>query len=198
MNVREQIEKIMNENENKLYIVENFLHLGSENVVRRALKMLAKNKKIMEAFDGIYVKPYFGKITKSYTKPSINNIALKIAEKNGWKIVPPGYACLNYTGLCTQVPMVVEYETNGEDQVYNYRGRDITFIHSNDKSIFTDSMITNCMIQALKEKGEKNVKEMDINRLKRYCAGYEKEILNNIESANPWIKKVIRNKICNI
>ncbi|UUD36257.1 DUF6088 family protein [Mycoplasmopsis citelli] len=124
-----QIEQIMFENPGKIYIASDFLEIGDKNNIKLILHRLTKEGKIERLINGLYVKPYYSNIIKKYSYTLSEEVAEKIAQKNGWTIAPAKNATLNYTGVSTQVPVVFEYISDGPSKEYFYGKAKISFIH---------------------------------------------------------------------
>lgn len=105
--IRERIEL---QGENTLYMVRDFADLNNDGLVTRALSRLEKEGMLVRISQGIYLYPMrnpFGIL-----KPSIDDIAVAIAQKDKAGIIPSGLTALNKLALSTQVTMNAVYLTD--------------------------------------------------------------------------------------
>ena len=105
--IRERIEL---QGENTLYIVRDFADLNNDGLVTRALSRLEKEGMLVRISQGIYLYPMRNRF--GILKPSIDDIAVAIAQKDKARIIPSGLTALNKLGLSTQVTMNAVYLTD--------------------------------------------------------------------------------------
>ena len=79
-------------------------------LVTRVLSRLKEEQFLVRLSQGIYLYPSRNRF--GICKPSIDQIANAIAEKEHARIIPSGLTALNELGLSTQVPMNAVYITN--------------------------------------------------------------------------------------
>lgn len=94
---------------NKLYMVQDFAYLNNDGLVTRALSRLEKEGVLIRLSQGIYLYPSRNKF--GILRPSIEEIAYAVAEKDKARIIPSGLTALNKLGLSTQVTMNSVYLT---------------------------------------------------------------------------------------
>lgn len=94
---------------NKLYMVQDFAYLNNDGLVTRALSRLEKGGVLIRLSQGIYLYPSRNKF--GILRPSIEEIAYAVAEKDKARIIPSGLTALNKLGLSTQVTMNSVYLT---------------------------------------------------------------------------------------
>ena len=105
--IRERIEL---QGENTLYMVRDFADLNNDGLVTRALSRLEKEGMLVRISQGIYLYPMRNRF--GILKPSIDDIAVAIAQKDKAGIIPSGLTALNKLGLSTQVTMNAVYLTD--------------------------------------------------------------------------------------
>ena len=105
--IRERIEL---QGENTLYMVRDFADLNNDRLVTRALSRLEKEGMLVRISQGIYLYPMRNRF--GILKPSIDDIAVAIAQKDKARIIPSGLTALNKLGLSTQVTMNAVYLTD--------------------------------------------------------------------------------------
>lgn len=105
--IRERIEL---QGENTLYMVRDFADLNNDGLVIRALSRLEKEGMLVRISQGIYLYPMRNRF--GILKPSIDDIAVAIAQKDKAGIIPSGLTALNKLALSTQVTMNAVYLTD--------------------------------------------------------------------------------------
>ena len=105
--IRERIEL---QGENTLYMVRDFADLNNDGLVTRALSRLEKEGMLVRISQGIYLHPMRNRF--GILKPSIDDIAVAIAQKDKAGIIPSGLTALNKLALSTQVTMNAVYLTD--------------------------------------------------------------------------------------
>ncbi len=105
--IRERIEL---QGENTLYMVRDFADLNNDGLVTRALSRLEKEVMLVRISQGIYLYPMRNRF--GILKPSIDDIAVAIAQKDKAGIIPSGLTALNKLALSTQVTMNAVYLTD--------------------------------------------------------------------------------------
>lgn len=105
--IRERIEL---QGENTLYMVRDFADLNNDGLVTRALSRLGMEGMLVRISQGIYLYPMRNRF--GILKPSIDDIAVAIAQKDKAGIIPSGLTALNKLALSTQVTMNAVYLTD--------------------------------------------------------------------------------------
>ena len=105
--IRERIEL---QGENTLYMVRDCADLNNDGLVTRALSRLEKEGMLVRISQGIYLYPMRNRF--GILKPSIDDIAVAIAQKDKAGIIPSGLTALNKLALSTQVTMNAVYLTD--------------------------------------------------------------------------------------
>ena len=103
-------ERIESQGENTLYMVRDFADLNNDGLVTRALSRLEKEGMLVRISQGIYLYPMRNRF--GILKPSIDDIAVAIAQKDKARIIPSGLTALNKLALSTQVTMNAVYLTD--------------------------------------------------------------------------------------
>ena len=120
--IRERIEL---QGENTLYIVRDFADLNNDGLVTRALSRLEKEGMLVRISQGIYLYPMRNRF--GILKPSIDDIAVAIAQKDKAGIIPSGLTALNKLALSTQVTMNAVYLTDATAREIKIGNRTIVF-----------------------------------------------------------------------
>lgn len=180
----------------KFWFVDDFVAVGNNDSVRKALQQLTNEHMLLRICHGVY---YYPKIDRelglSVLMPSKENTALAIAKHAGLKIVPTGVFALNALGLTTQVQTVVAFLTNGRArQIDLGNGRYIKFLHSSSQRLFEyKSYRMILIIQAMTELGENGITEDVQSKLKEQVSLVaEKDFVHDIKLAPIWAQTILK------
>jgi len=184
--IRNRIEQ---EGEGKLYVVNDFADLNNDALVTRVLSRLEKENFLIRLSQGIYLYPSRNRY--GVHKPSIDLIAKAIAEKDKARIIPSGLTALNKLGLSTQVPMNALYQTNGTPRKIKVGNRNIIFKKGVPRNFAYRSELFSLAISAMKEIGEEHVTDDVIHHVKSILdKEQDKEIIqHDFQIAPQWIRK---------
>ena len=161
---------------NRLYIVSDFAHLNNDGLVTRALSRLEKEGVLIRLSQGLYLYPLRNKF--GVLRPSIEDIAYAIAEKDKARIIPSGLTALNKLGLSTQVTMNAVYLTDATS-----RSAPRNFAYKTD--------LFPLIVAAMKELGKDNVTDEQVVIIKQAIEKYGSpdEIKYDYSIAPQWIKQ---------
>ena len=184
ISITNQIEKIMSENQGKVFSINDFYNLGTKNTIKSILYRLNKENQITRLIEGLYIKPKYSKILKEYSYPDANEIAEKLANKFSWTISPAGDTALNYIGLSTQIPNEYIYISDGPYREYLYRDKKIIFKHTTNRNITSYSKELSILIQAIKALGKDNISKEDFKEDTLKLPFWIQEVLQKIQVIN--------------
>lgn len=171
----------------------DYTHIAELNTIHQILSRLEKDGKIKRVMQGLYYVPRFSELLQEYEEPSPNEIALAIARKNRWSIVPEGNTALNQLGLSTQVSAKWSYISSGPYAEFYYKNIAIEFKHRTTKQISDMSYKTSLLIQALKSLGKDNISTEDLSKFsERYTADEKEKILEESRYITSWIYDKIK------
>ena len=106
-------ERMFNNDKGWVFFPSDFYDISSPEATRQYLSRLVKNKQIVRIGQGIYCYPKSNKLLGlDVIPPTFDEIAKRVAERDGVKIIPTGDYALNKIGLSTQVPANAVYLTN--------------------------------------------------------------------------------------
>lgn len=142
---------------------------------------------------GIY---YYPKIDTKWGSgiipPSIEDIAESIAKRDKVRIAPTGAYVLNLLGLSTQIPANIVFVTDGSQRRVSIgKGKGILFKHTSEMRIFAyRSQMMRLIVTALREIGEDNVTEGQIEIIKSHLENVQPEdFQKDIQLAPIWVRK---------
>ena len=192
ISITNQIEKIMSENQGKVFSINDFYNLGTKNTIKSILYRLNKENKITRLIEGLYIKPKYSKILKEYSYPDASEIAEKLANKFSWTISPAGDTALNYMGLSTQIPNEYIYISDGPYREYLYRDKKIIFKHTTNRNITSYSKELSILIQAIKALGKDNIGKEDIKKLAIFAKKIKENFKEDTLKLPFWIQEVLQ------
>ena len=174
---------------NRLYMVRDFAYLNNDGLVTRALSRLEKEGVLIRLSQGLYLYPSRNKF--GVLRPSIEDIAHAIAEKDKARIIPSGLTALNKLGLSTQVTMNAVYLTDATAREVTVGSRKIIFKRSVPSSFAYKTDLFPLIVAAMKELGKDNVTDEQIAIIKQAIEEYGSpdEIKYDYSIAPQWIKQ---------
>ena len=174
-----------------LFFPDGFASLGSSDAVRSALVRLCRANILIRVAQGIY---YYPKIDTKWGSgiipPSIEDIAESIAKRDKVRIAPTGAYVLNLLGLSTQIPANIVFVTDGSQRRVSI-GKGKLFKHTSEMRIFAyRSQMMRLIVTALREIGEDNVTEGQIEIIKSHLENVQPEdFQKDIQLAPIWVRK---------
>lgn len=171
----------------------NFDDMGNVEVVKKSLLRLENKKFLVRLAHGIYLYPKQDKLL-GVLYPTIEEIAIAIAERDKARIIPTGTTALNKLGLSTQIPMNIVFLTDGAPRSIVVGKRTVKFKRTSPKNLAVKGEVTSLIIQALKEIGKDNVTAEQLERIKRHLENEKQEIIEHDAKLAPvWISKIMKN-----
>lgn len=174
---------------NKLYMVRDFAYLNNDGLVTRALSRLEKEGVLIRLSQGLYLYPLRNRF--GILRPSIDEIAYAIAEKDKARIIPCGLTALNKLGLSTQVTMNAIYLTDATAREVNIGNRKIIFKRSVPRNFAYKTEIFPLIVAAMKELGKEGVTDEHISIIKQAIAKCDNpdDIRHDYNLTPLWIKQ---------
>lgn len=184
--------RITKNGEGKLYVVNDFADLNNDSSVTRSLSRLEKEGFLIRLSQGIYLYPSINRY--GIHKPSIDEIAKTIAEKDHAQIIPSGLTALNSLGLSTQVPMNAVYLTNGTQRTITIGNRKIIFKKGAPRNFAYQSDLFSLVVSAMREIGEKKINEEIIQKIEDILSKEKNKenIKKDFLIAPQWIRKKLK------
>ena len=142
----------------------DFLDLGSTEVAKKVLLRLEHKGFLKRLAFGIYLYPKHSNLLGTLT-PSLEEIAIAIADRDAARIIPTGVYALNRLGLSTQVPLNAVYLTDGAARKIKVGNRTIVFKKTTPKNLAAVGPISSLVIQALKAIGEEKVETYEEKKI---------------------------------
>lgn len=145
---RSVADKVKEAKPGTVFFPADLLEFGAPDAIHQTFSRLAKNKTLLRLAKGIYVKPTMDPELGAL-RPSLENVAQQIAERDKVVIRPTGAAALNKLGLSTQIPTKVVYLTNGNPKRIQVGRSTIVFKKTTHKQLAVQPETIFLAIQAL-------------------------------------------------
>ena len=155
---------------------------------------MSDDEKIIRISRGIY---YYPKIDKTLglgiLYPTLEEIAEGIARRDKARIVPTGLYALNRLGFSTQIPMVIQYFTDGAPRkLLLDNGATIEFKHTAPKNLAFNSHLAMLLTFAFKSLGKDNITDEILDKAKEIISKDDKHTIKNDYKLMPaWIVSLI-------
>lgn len=171
----------------------NFYDMGNAEVVKKSLLRIGNKKFLVRLANGIYLYPKQDKLLGALY-PTIEEIAIAIAELDKARIIPTGTTALNKLGLSTQIPMNIIFLIDGAPRSIVVGRRTIKFKRTSPKNLAVKGKITSLIIQALKEIGKDNVTAEQLEKIKIHLEKEKQDIIEHDAKLTPvWVSKIMKN-----
>jgi len=177
----------------RIYFAPDFVAFGSSEAVKKSLFRLEKSGFLVRLAHGIYLYPQIDdKLGLGILYPTVEEIAKVIAGRDKARIVPTGVYALNALGLSTQVPVNVVFLTDGAPRKIKIYNQKIVFKHVTPKNFAYRSNMLMLVVSAMKEIGDGNLSDSDLEQIKSVLSHETKEnILLDLKLTSAWIRKII-------
>jgi hypothetical protein len=185
--------KIKSMKRGRILFPSNFDDIGNVEVVKKSLLRLENKKFLVRLAHGIYLYPKQDKLL-GVLYPTIEEIALAIADRDKARIIPTGTTALNKLGLSTQIPMNIVFLTDAAPRSILVGKRTIKLKRTSPKNLAVKGEITSLIIHALKEIGKDNATAAQLEKIKIHLKKEKHEIIEHDAKLAPvWISKIMKN-----
>jgi len=176
-----------------LFIPTDFVDMGSDESVRKALSRLAESGELERPVRGIYRKPRHNAFLNKEVPASPDEIATALARKFEWRIAPYGDTALNQLGIDTQVPSVIRYVSDGPYRTYEYGPYTIEFRHTANRDLSRLSTATATVVQALKALGRDGATQDKLDAIaSRLSESQLEDLESQTKSATAWVRRAVK------
>jgi hypothetical protein len=173
------------------FTLMDFLDLGSNMAVRKALSRLQKQKIVRRLAQGVYDYPKVHDLL-GIIPPDLNEVAKALAEKNGVRILIAGAHAANLLGLSTQVPGQIIFLTEGPSKKVKIGNQKIIFKKTANKIMYSAGTREGLLIEALKYLGKDHIDALVRVQLAKFLKeSKEEEIRQNMKFAPAWIRAIV-------
>ena len=179
----------------KLLFSSDFVRFAEQKTVNKALERMAQSGVILRISRGVY---YYPKIDRKFGLgvlfPTLETIAEAIAKRDRARIVPTGLYALNRLGFSTQIPMNIQYLTDGTNRKLTlYNGATIEFKHTAPKNLAFTSQLAMLLTFAFKSLGKENITDEIIAHTKDLLAKDKGQgVKQNYNLMPAWVSSIIK------
>jgi hypothetical protein len=185
--------KVLKSYRGAFFFAEDFSQFGSSDNVRKVLSRLEKDNLLVRLAQGIYLKPNRDPLL-GIIYPNIEEIAKEIAKRDKARISATGVMASYLLGLTTQVPLKAVYLTDGSQREVKIGNRSIKFKRTVPKSFAIKDELLHLIVQAFKEKGQRNITKEFLDTIKTSVKKVDKQVIDSqLKYAPVWIQKAIEN-----
>lgn len=131
-----------------IFFPGDLLEIGSPEAIHTTFSRLVGTKQLIRLAKGIYLKPKMDP-ELGPLKPSLEDLARTVAERDKVVIRPTGAYALNRLGLSTQVPTRVVFLTSGNPKNINVGNSTLVFLKTTPKQLAVEQENIFLVIQAL-------------------------------------------------
>jgi len=175
---------------------KDFAGIGARSAIDVSLHRLLVKGTIRRVLRGIYDYPKYSEKLNLELSPDIDQVALALARKFGWRIQATGPAALNLLGLSMQVMGRFAYLSDGPDRIYKIGDQELVFQHTALKETGFKLQESSLIVQALKSLGAGRLTPKIITAIRRYVDKDKRaKVLNDTRTATGWVHDAIL-KIC--
>lgn len=171
----------------------DFLDLGSDAAIRKALSRLEAKGTIRRVLRGVYDYPRISTLLNQSMGPDLDELASALARKSGWRIQPSENTALNLLGLSTQVPAQSVYLSDGSSKSYEIGKRQLVFKKRALKESGFKYRESELVVQALKALGQERIDSKVRQKLsKQWTPQLWRKIVRDTKTAPAWVHGIIR------
>lgn len=173
----------------------DFVRFGEQKTVNKALERLAKEGVLIRISRGFYYYPKIDrKLGLGVLYPPLETIAESIAKRDKARIVPTGLYALNRLGFSTQIPMNIQYLTDGSNRKLTlYNGATIEFKHTAPKNLAFNSQLAMLITFAFRSLGKENITEEILAHTKELLAKDKSQTVKQDYKLMPaWVSSIIK------
>jgi hypothetical protein len=171
----------------------DFLDLGSDAAIRKALSRLETKGTIRRVLRGVYDYPRISTLLNQPMGPALDELASALARKSGWRIQPSENTALNLLGLSTQVPAQSVYLSDGSSKSYEVGNRQLVFKNRSLKESGFKHRESELVVQALKALGQERIDAKVRQKLSaKWTPDFWQKIVRDTKTAPAWVHGIIR------
>jgi predicted transcriptional regulator of viral defense system len=174
-----------------IFTTSEFLDIGTENSLKKALSRLQREGSIRRIARGIYDYPRLHK-KLGVLSPNPDDVAAALAASTGSRIQISGGRAANLFGLTTQVPAQLVYLTDGPPRKVKIAGQTIQLKNARPSKFPGSGTTAGLAIQAMRAVGPKVDKELLFKRLSHGLSASDKLQLIKLRKHAPrWTQEII-------
>ena len=180
----------------------DFRDLGSRGAVALALHRMVKKEVLRNIGNGLYHFPVVDPVYGEYTY-STDAVLRAIERRDGVRIRETHARAANITGISTQVPMRIAYQTDGRSRKIRMKpsspdgqGYEIVLRRTSARYMQARTEVGYLVIQGLRDYGRKHIGKAEYAELlRRLPPGGKEDLKKDLDIAPVWIADVMRRLI---
>lgn len=185
-----------------VFTPKDFGDLGGRSAVAVALHRLVKKEVVRNIGNGFYHYPVVDPVYGEYTF-STEAVMKAVERRDGVRIRETHARAANITGISTQVPMRIAYQTDGRSRTIRMkptspggRGYEIVLRRTSRRYMQARTEVGYLVIQGLRDHGRKHFgKEEYAELLRRLPPTGKEDLKKDLDIAPVWIADVMRRLI---
>lgn len=171
---------------------EDFARYGSRDAVDQALSRLVRKGRLQRIRRGLYQVPRQSPVLKLAVSVPTDKVMQAWARKNGVRLIPGGAWAANLLRLSTQVPVKMEYCTNGPSRTVVVDGISVKLKHRGPRTMDVKGAMSAAVMEALRYLGKDRVGDPEIQRLRSLLSSRDRaDLVRNIMFAPAWMRPVL-------
>jgi hypothetical protein len=184
--------KIAKRGRGTVFAPKGFVRDYNRAAVDKALSRLAKAGTIRRLGRGLYdypkIHPELGPLA-----PTIEATVRAIAGRDQIRLQPTGAYAANMLHLSEQVPMKVQFLTDGKARRLRVGRREIILKHAAPRTVAAAGRTSGLVIQALRYLGKTNVTADRVKHLRKLISARDrKRLLSDLNLAPAWMHPHLR------
>lgn len=170
----------------------DFLDLGSRGAVDLALSRLTKKGILRRVDRGVYGYPEKSRLIGELS-PRPEEVAKALARRGSRRLLPSGAYAANLLGFTEQVPVKVEYLTDGPTRRVMIRKLPVTLKQTTPARLATAGRVSGTVAQALRFLRKERVDDAIVEKLRqRLSEDDKKQLLRDIPLVPAWVGETFR------
>lgn len=172
---------------------EDFARYGSRDAVDQALSRLVRQGSLQRIRRGLYQVPRKSRVLNLPVSLPTHELMQAWARKNSVRLIPSGAWAANLLRLSTQVPVKMEYCTNGPSRTVVVDGVSVKLKHRGPRTMDVKGAMSATVIEALRYIGKDRVGEPEIQRLRSLLSARDRAgLVRNIPLAPAWMRPILK------
>ncbi len=189
------VNKIRKCGRGNFFFASDFVPYGERASVNKALERLTEKELLLHIAHGVYYYPQKDKVLGiGFLQPTLEDIAEGIAKRDKARIAPTGLYALNRLGFSTQVPMNVQYLTDGYNRKLTlYNGATLQFKHTSPKNLAFNSHLAMLLTFAYKSLGKEQITAEILQKTRELLVKDENKTVQQDYKLMPaWVSSIIK------
>lgn len=186
------LSRIYGRGRGSVFSPRDFLDLGSRGAVDLALSRLTKKGILRRVDRGVYGYPEKSRLIGELS-PRPEEVAKALARRGNRRLLPSGAYAANLLGFTEQVPVKVEYLTDGPTRRVMIRKLPVTLKQTTSARLATAGRVSGTVAQALRFLRKERVDAAIVETLReRLTEDDKKQLLRDIPLVPAWVGETFR------